>query len=294
MSGTNGLSSSWEGAPTEEWRRRWRIPRLDVYAHIGSTNDAARALAEAGAEAGTTVIAEVQTAGRGRMGRTWSAPAGRALLMSVVLRPRPADPAATYPGTAPLRIALAVAHALDRAASLAPGIKWPNDIVLPGAGKLAGILCEASLARGGAEYIVAGIGVNTGQTAADFPPELATLATSVLVASGRAADRAALVGEVLDALRPFDAGNLRPLEHDELAHLAERDILRGSAVQVDGAAAGTAAGIAEDGALLVAGAAGTTRVHFGTVRLRETGAPPAPRGERSRHGSREPFPEGNA
>jgi BirA family biotin operon repressor/biotin-[acetyl-CoA-carboxylase] ligase len=294
VSGASDLSAAWEGAPTEEWRRRWRIPRLDVYARTGSTNDAARTLAERGAPAGTTVIAEEQTAGRGRMGRTWSAPPGRALLLSVILRPRHADPRDARPGTAPLRVALAVARALDRAAGLEAGIKWPNDIVIPGAGKLAGILCEASLARTGTEYIVAGVGVNTGQAAADFPPDLASLATSVLLAGGHA-DRAALAGELLEALRPFDARDLRPLDDEELAEIGARDVLRGAAIQVDGGAvAGTAAGIAEDGALLVANAAGTGPVHFGTVRVREAGPRAARRTPRSRNAPREPSPEGNA
>lgn len=294
MSAADSAAALWEGAPVDDWRARWRIPRLDVYTRTGSTNDAARALAEAGASAGSTVIADEQTAGRGRMGRTWSTPPQRALLLSVLLRPGAGAAPDAHPGTAPIRVALAVAHALERAADLTAGIKWPNDIVLPGTGKLAGILCEASLARAGAEYIVAGIGINTAQSAEDFPPDIAPLATSVLLATGRTVDRAVLAGEVVEALRPFDAGRLRALDADELAELQARDVLRGCAIHVDGAAAGTAAGIDSDGALLVTNAAGTIRVHFGTVRVRESGRAGASRAPRSRSAPREPSSEGNA
>lgn len=280
--------SSWEGAQVDDWRARWRVPHVAIYACIGSTNDAARALAESDAAAGTVVIADEQTAGRGRMGRTWTAPAARGLLMSVVLRPGPAPRGESQPGTAPIRVALAVARALDRTEGISAGIKWPNDIVVPGAGKLAGILCEASLARQADGFVIAGIGINTAQSAADFADGVAGAATSVLLLRGRAADRPAVAGAVLAELQPFDVRSLRPLDRAELAEYEARDVLRGNAVRIDGSAAGTAAGIASDGALLLSTADGTVPVHFGTVRIREA------RGTVAGTIRQDPHGEGNA
>lgn len=292
MSGSGSAVSTWEGAHVDEWRTRWGVPHLDIYARVRSTNDAARALAEAGAAAGTIVLADEQTAGRGRMGRTWTAPPGKALLMSVILRPGERVQGESRPGTAPIRVALAVARALERAESISAGVKWPNDIVVPGAGKLAGILCEASLALPGPEYVVAGIGINTGQSAADFPEELRDDATSVLIVSGHVADRPGLAAAVIAELQPFDGRALRPLDTDELAEFDARDVLRGRAVQIDGAAAGTAAGIATDAALLISTADGTVPVHFGTVRFRDSGNAPGHAEGRRRENRTDSTPEG--
>lgn len=142
-------------------------PRLHLR-ETTSTNERARALAAAGAPHGTLVTADAQSAGRGRQGRTWTAPPGRALLMSVVLR----DP----PALLPLAAAVAVAEVAGPAAA----IKWPNDVLLEG-GKVAGILVEA---RPRERWAVLGIGLNVAVALEDLPPELrATAATLALPAT---------------------------------------------------------------------------------------------------------------
>jgi BirA family biotin operon repressor/biotin-[acetyl-CoA-carboxylase] ligase len=130
-------------------------PRLHLRATT-STNDRARELAQAGAPHGTLVTAAQQTAGRGRQGRTWSAPPGRALLLSVVLR----DP----PALLPLAAALAVAEVAGPSAK----IKWPNDLLLDGR-KVAGILAEG---RPQDAWAVLGVGLNVALRIEDLPPEL--------------------------------------------------------------------------------------------------------------------------
>jgi BirA family biotin operon repressor/biotin-[acetyl-CoA-carboxylase] ligase len=130
-------------------------PRLHLRATT-STNDRARELAQAGAPHGTLVTAAQQTAGRGRQGRTWSAPPGRALLVSVVLR----DP----PAMLPLAAALAVAEVAGPGAM----IKWPNDVLLDGR-KVAGVLAEGRPQDG---WAVLGVGLNVALRIEDLPPEL--------------------------------------------------------------------------------------------------------------------------
>lgn len=257
----------WEGRPVEEWRDAWGAPTLVVLDAVGSTNDVARALAEDGAPSGTAVLAEHQTAGRGRAGRRWHAPHGTALLLSVVLRPPAGQAAGQAPGAIPLRVGLAVASAAEAVAGISLGLKWPNDVVTPGARKVAGILCEAASGPGGA-FVVAGIGVNVNQRPEDFPPDVRTMATSLAAAAGREISRAELCGAILNGLR--EAGNRygAPLEPRELRAIADRDLLLGRHVLVDGVPRGTAVGIAPDGALLVRDGAGEVdAVYSGTVRV---------------------------
>ena len=135
--------------------RRLGHPRLHLRA-TSSTNDRARELAQAGAPHGTLVTAAEQSAGRGRQGRAWSAPPGRALLMSLVLR----DP----PTLLPLAAAVAVAEVCGPGAR----IKWPNDVLVDGR-KVAGILAEA---RPPERWAVLGIGLNVALRVTDLPPEL--------------------------------------------------------------------------------------------------------------------------
>src|SRR5690606_609005 len=148
----------WESRSTEEWRARWRVPAFIALRETGSTNDIARRMAEQGAPAGLLVMTEHQTAGRGRMSRSWSDAVGKSLLLSFILRPqagawrsdvRPqpgstagAAPPSATPGTAPLRVGLAIASALRSCAGVDALIKWPNDVIIGGR-KVAGILCEA-------------------------------------------------------------------------------------------------------------------------------------------------------
>ena len=164
---------------------------------LGSTNDALLQLAAAGAPDGTSVLADEQTAGRGRRGHTWSSPIGAGLYLSVLLR---GDRFTTAPGLATLGAGVAAAQAVTNATGLRASLKWPNDLVL-GADwkKLGGILCEAH----GRDALIIGIGINL--TPAAHPPDVAARAASIEGELGRAVDRDALVVELLVAVRSLAA-----------------------------------------------------------------------------------------
>lgn len=219
-------------------------PRLHLRA-TGSTNDRARALAEAGAPHGTLVTAGEQTSGRGRQGRTWSAPAGRALLMSLVLRGEP-----------PL-LPLAAAVAVARTCGAQARIKWPNDVLIGGR-KVAGILAEGRPQEG---WAVLGIGLNVAVRVEDLPAELHARA-GTLGRSPRDVEPAlhALLGE-LDAAFALAPPTL-------LEAYRERDALAGQAIAWQGGA-GIAAGVDDGGRLLVdLDGGGRTALEAGEVHLR--------------------------
>lgn len=217
-------------------------PRLHLRV-TDSTNERAKALA-AGAPHGLLVTASEQTAGHGRQGRRWTAPAGEGLLMSLVLR--------DWSELLPLAAAVAVAETVGDAAQ----IKWPNDILVDGR-KVAGILIEG---RPQERWVVVGIGVNV--AVREFPAELAQIAGS-------------LGGEPV-AVEPFLQRLLIGLEDGlaasaerTIAAWSERDALRGRAITWNGGA-GVAAGVDEEGRLIVEQTDGTTtalnagEVHLGT------------------------------
>jgi BirA family biotin operon repressor/biotin-[acetyl-CoA-carboxylase] ligase len=228
-----------------------------------STSTLAIAAALEGAPEGATWVAEVQTAGRGRLGRAWHSPAGENLYLSVVLRPalRPPDaPALT------LACAVAVAEAVEAVTGLAPRVKWPNDLLLDGR-KVAGILLEMRAEPERVAFVVVGVGLNV--NTATFPAPLDATATSLRAALGRPLRRAPLGAEVLARLtrwtrRYVDDG----LEAVRAPWLARATPI-GEALQVRtpaGTLQGTMAGLAPDGALLVALADGTVEaVHVGEI-----------------------------
>jgi BirA family transcriptional regulator, biotin operon repressor / biotin---[acetyl-CoA-carboxylase] ligase len=258
---------TWEGQPGTYWRARWAVPELHLYQRVASTMDLARALAEDGAPAGTVVLTEEQTAGRGRAGRRWEAAPGASLLLSIIVRPRPRPGTSLAPGALPLRTGCAVIAALEAVAGVQGWIKWPNDIVLPGHGKLAGILCEGSLAADGG-YVVVGIGVNTSQPPKDWSAELRGAATSVQAATGRNADRAALAETIIQHLSYRMDDCARPLGPETMRQLEARDLLRGRPITVDDTPRGTAHGFTSDGALRVRSTDGREHViRNGTVRV---------------------------
>jgi BirA family transcriptional regulator, biotin operon repressor / biotin---[acetyl-CoA-carboxylase] ligase len=201
-----------------------------------STNDRARELAEAGAPTGTVVTADAQTAGRGRHGRVWTAPPGKALLYSAILRPLDARHTLL-----PLAVPLAVCEAVESLASVRCEVKWPNDVWVEQS-KLAGVLIEARPP----DWAVIGIGVNVAVEPDEFPDDLRWPATSigrgaVVDAVRRAVDRA--LGDWVEAVpdRLLDA-------------YRERDALDGRELTWSGGeseGAGRAAGIDERGNLVV-------------------------------------------
>lgn len=233
-----------------------------------STNDDARRAAQQGAPAGSCVIADMQTRGRGRLGRSWHSPAGENLYLSLILRPR-----TSAERLAPLSLALgvAVAKVVDRAL-LRPRarVKWPNDVYVDSK-KVAGILVEAST-MGTATTVVAGVGLNVGSE--HFPPELARSATSLRLAGADALDRnhiaATLIASLAEASARFDDDGFAVFH----AELEPCDFLRNRAVEifdVDGRSerSGTAVGIDQHGCLLVRDDGGTVvAVRSGEVRWR--------------------------
>jgi BirA family transcriptional regulator, biotin operon repressor / biotin---[acetyl-CoA-carboxylase] ligase len=218
------------------------IVHLDV---TGSSNDHARRLAQAGAPAGTVVVAEQQTAGRGRQGRTWIAPRGRALTLSIVLRPQVEQLAML-----PLASAVAVCEACEQAAAVRCAIKWPNDVLADGK-KLAGILIES---RPQERWAVIGIGLNVDTPAQEFGAELDSIATSLRIAAGESVSRERVLDTLLDSLAKR-VGSGKPESGDALlAAYRERDALIDRDVRWTSGSQtleGRAAGIDEQGNLVV-------------------------------------------
>ena len=260
---------------------------------IGSTNDVASALAAGGDREGAIVIAETQTAGRGRRGRTWFSPPGAGLYVSVVLAPARARHAADR-ATALLTLAagVALAEAVERATGLSPVIKWPNDLLI-GRRKLAGILAEgvavqphgpdsasaavrarhlwdpasARFQGPGLQSVVLGYGVNVGPAA--YPPDLSDRVTSLESELGRAVDRAALCAGTLAALAArYD--DLLDARFDAIldAWRARAPGSHGTRVSWEtpsGTHSGTTSGVDEMGALLVRVGDRTERLVAGEI-----------------------------
>lgn len=214
------------------------------FRQVGSTNTVARELAAAGAPHGTVVTADEQTAGRGRQGRTWTAPPGAALLYSAIVRPLgPRHP------LLPLAVPLAVCEVAER---LRPGVeckvKWPNDIHLDGR-KLAGILIEA---RPQDSWAVLGVGLNLAIPTDDFPPELRDRATSLFTDSRGVGNPS--YGRITNSAREALSARLEEWLAAEaetvLAAWRGRDALRGREVSWE-KGSGVAEGIDERGFLVV-------------------------------------------
>lgn len=243
-----------DGVPANLLARRWSVPECDVFRSLSSTLDAIHDRGARGARTGAVVIAEEQTAGRGREGRTWRSPVGGVWLALLL---RPPVPAA---GALSLRIGLVLADVVDELlAAPRARLKWPNDVLVDDR-KLAGILCESRWQRAAPEWLGVGIGINV---ANEIPAELRH--TAVALTELRPDVRRI---DVLDRLVPALVRCGTPsagLTEQELAAFAARDWLRGR--QLAQPALGRAAGLAPDGALLVAAATGTVRVREGSVRL---------------------------
>jgi BirA family transcriptional regulator, biotin operon repressor / biotin---[acetyl-CoA-carboxylase] ligase len=167
----------------------WDVRRV---AQTGSTNADVAALARDGAPEGIVLVADHQTAGRGRLGRTWEAPPGASLLTTVLLRPRPADADLVLPA-----VATAMAAAVTECAGVDARIKWPNDLTVDDR-KLAGVLAEA-VWSGDDVAVCAGIGVNCNWPV-DVPAELRETMTAINHVTGREVDRDALLTAFLDEL----------------------------------------------------------------------------------------------
>jgi BirA family biotin operon repressor/biotin-[acetyl-CoA-carboxylase] ligase len=249
--------------PAAVLARRWGVPQCGLFRTLPSSLDAIHDLGAQGAPTGTVVLAEEQTAGRGRDGRTWRSPPG-GVWLGMLLRPPPALPAA---GVLSLRVGLVLADVVEAVLGVRPtslsgpraGLKWPNDVLIDDR-KVAGILCESRWQGDALQWLAVGIGVNV---ANEIPAELG--------------DRAVALGDVRPSVRRIDVLDqlvpalLRLTTHGaeltqfECAAFARRDWLRGRQIRTP--LAGRAAGIRPDGALLVDTGAGTTMVRDGHVEL---------------------------
>lgn len=176
------------------------------YDSIGSTNDEAKLLARSGAPHGTVLIAGHQTAGRGRLGRSFQSPADMGIYLSVILRPQCPPQALMHLTCA---AAVAMCDAVQEVSGLHPGIKWTNDLVI-GSRKLGGILTELSVdpITGNTAYAIVGVGINCKQKTEDFPPELQDMAISLSDAAKKSIDRAALAAAMVQALHRMDTALL--------------------------------------------------------------------------------------
>ena len=218
------LMGAWEGRTAEAWARRLSIATVEFHARIESTNDRARALVAEGWQRPAVVVADRQSAGRGRRGRSWVSDTPLGLWFTVV-----ADTAAGGAAVLPLRVGLEVARVLESvAAGLRVEIKWPNDL-LAGGKKLGGVLCEQA-----GEAVLAGVGLNLNHAQGDLPVGLETLATSVLVGGGSRVSRARVLAGVVDELSEVWAHPGPPIPSAELAALEARSPLRGRRLSVDG------------------------------------------------------------
>ncbi len=230
-------------------RTKWAGRHIAFYESVGSTNAAAKLLAEEDAPAGTLVVAESQTAGRGRRGRGWVSPPGHNLYFTLLLRPE-IDPDKASMLT--LVMALAVKEAVEEAYGAQAGIKWPNDIVL-NSKKVTGILTEMSLQGEYIQHVVIGVGINVKKQ--EFAPELAEKATSLEAELGHPISRALLLEKVMER---FEEDYALFLEKQDLSLLlaAYNAALVNCDRQVKvldpaGEYVGTARGINEKGELLV-------------------------------------------
>ncbi len=228
---------------------------LYLLSETSSTNDEAKRAARLGAPHGSTWLAELQTAGRGRQGRAWDSPRGENLLFSVLLRCQ--GPSERLPLVS-LVAGLAVAEAVERAApSAVVRIKWPNDVVaVTSAGrpkKLAGILVETSMTGDDVDAIVVGIGINVHTRT--FPDDLAEIATSVACVSDAPPDRARILADVLERLDRDVAVVLAMGLGPVHGRLTKRDALRGRRVRSE-RGEGLACGIDLEGHLVVEEATG--------------------------------------
>lgn len=169
----------------------WLARNLFFHEETGSTNEDIKRLAEEDAENGTLVAADMQTAGRGRRGRTWISPKGDSVYMSLLLRPECMPDKAS---ALTLVMALAVWAAIEELKPGSSGIKWPNDIVMNGK-KVCGILTEMSVEKSAIRYVVIGVGINVNQSS--FEDAISATATSIFLELGRKADRAWLIGRVM-------------------------------------------------------------------------------------------------
>lgn len=243
-----------DGVPAGSLSRRWGVPLVVVSRTMPSSLDAVHELGARGGAHGATVIAEAQTAGRGRDGRTWRSPMG-GVWLAMLLRPGSGEI-----GALSIRAGLVVADAVDEVLGRpAARLKWPNDVLLDGR-KVGGVLCETRWLGDVPQWLALGVGINV---ANEIPAELEGRATALceLLPDVRRID---LLDHLVPALATVAAGR-QALTERECHAFAERDWLRGRTLRSP--TPGRADGLTPEGALLVNGGAGQVVVREGHVEL---------------------------
>ncbi len=266
-----------EGAPDilsesellSRMKTKWLGRRVVYFRETDSTNTQAKRLAEEGAPEGTLVAADMQTAGKGRRGRSWQQSPGMMISMTFIIKPGFAPDKASM---LTLLAAHSVAGAIEDVTGLPAKIKWPNDIVIHGK-KTVGILTEMSLSveQDSIHYVVVGIGINVNITS--FPEEIQDMATSLYLESGRRVNRSGLMAEVLlrfeqDYEQFLETEDLTGILEDYNAHLVSRD-KEVRVLDPKGEFTGISRGMNADGELLVEKEDGSmTRIYAGEVSVR--------------------------
>lgn len=241
--------------------------KIVFLAQADSTNLRARLLAEGGAGEGTVVIADQQETGKGRMGRNWVSPAGVNLYLSVILRPQIDISQATQ---LTFLTAVAVARAIEQSGNFTPQLKWPNDVLLDGR-KVAGLLNELNAETEQVHFLILGIGVNLNMTQDQFPSDLRTPATSLLIESGERITRLDFTRTLLQAIDDLYALYREDGFAAIVSEWERRSHMVGRQVEVDGQTnrrAGVVQGVDEAGALLLRLADGRVeKIVAGDIRL---------------------------
>ncbi len=226
-----------------------------LLAKTSSTNDVVRKQAQKGVASGFLVAASSQTAGRGRLGRSWESPPERGLYLSILLR---SDLLVTEAGRLTILSSVALVDAVEAISNVRPQIKWPNDLVMRKR-KLAGLLIETERKKDRLAFAVIGIGLNVGHEAKDFSPEVRPHATSLFLATGQKYRRADLLVAFLQAL---ELRLTRPFEEAREAWSASSLTLgqRVTLTTARGRKHGQAVGLDESGALLLRESSGKVEV----------------------------------
>lgn len=247
-----------EQAITSKLQTKFWGKKVHFFEETDSTNNVIKKLAENGAEHGTLAIAEIQTAGKGRRGRSWSSPKGSGIWMSFLLRPQIAPEKASM---ITLVAALAARKAVYEITGMDALIKWPNDIVLSGK-KICGMLTEMSAEMEWINYVVVGIGFNVNTE--EFPEEIRNVASSMKIEGGKAYTRSEVVAAFGSAFEEYyahfiETGDLSKLLEEYNGHLANMDN-KVRIIEMNQEFTGTSHGINELGELLVTDEAGQEHV----------------------------------
>ena len=242
---------TWEGQTAQELARLLDLPRVEVLASVPSTMDVAHGLGADGASAGTLVLADAQTAGRGRGGRAWRSRAGAGIWLTLLERPNDSDALTVLS----IRLGLKAATVLERYTSGPVRLKWPNDLLV-GKGKLGGILVETRWRDGRVDWVAIGVGVNIGP--ADDGPATASLRDG--------APRLDVLTELVPALRA--AARARgTLSAEELSRWSARDYAAGRFCRDP--LPGRVQGLAPDGSLMIERGGETVFARAGSLVLEE-------------------------